>query len=227
LGHLTPWGGESLDLYTGTVHLHTVDCSVPVAPGLNMEVVRSYHSEPYFNDFVSHRHYANNNPYVYQDPEGQFAFLIPLINFVVRAVSVAIIAYDTYNAYQTDGVAGAVEEGAYSAASSVVPGGKAAMVPFKKVGKSALNRAVSKIDDITKPGSKLLNIKTDVPRSEFEKNLLNSGFAKSTSKDGNVNIWINGNKKYTIRDFSKSTDGPTAEVFKNNKPTSKIRLGDE
>ncbi|RZR04097.1 hypothetical protein D8T43_21285, partial [Vibrio vulnificus] len=88
-------------------------------------------------------------------------------------------------------------------------------------------RTVSKIDDITKPGSKLPNIKTDVPKSEFEKNLMDNGFTKSTSKDGSVNIFTNGDKKYTTRDFSKSTDGPTAEVFKNNQPTSKIRLGDE
>jgi hypothetical protein len=61
----------------------------------------------------------------------------------------------------------------------------------------------------------------------FEKNLLDNGFTKSTSKDGNVNIFTNGNKKYSTRGFSKSTDGPTAEVFKNNQPVSKIRLGDE
>ncbi len=36
----------------------------------------------------------------------------------------------------------------------------------------AAKRTVSKIDDITKPGSKLPNIKTDIPKSEFEKNLL-------------------------------------------------------
>ena len=89
------------------------------------------------------------------------------------------------------------------------------------------NRTVSKIDDITKPGSKLPNIKTDVPQSEFEKNLLDNGFSKSTSKDGNVNIFTSGDKKYTTRDFSKSTAGPTAEVFIHNKPVSKIRLGDE
>ena len=89
------------------------------------------------------------------------------------------------------------------------------------------NRTASKIDDITKPGSKLPNIKTDVPKSEFETSLLDSGFTKSTSKDGSVTIFINGEKKYTTRNFSKSTDGPTAEVFINNKPVAKIRLGGE
>jgi len=92
---------------------------------------------------------------------------------------------------------------------------------------NAANRTVSNIDNITKPSSRLPNIKTDVPKSEFEKNLIDNGFTKSTSKDGNVNILTNGDKKYTTRDFSKSTDGPTAEVFKNNQPVSKIRLEDE
>lgn len=94
-------------------------------------------------------------------------------------------------------------------------------------GGEVANRAVSEIDDKTKPGSKLPNIKTDVPKSEFEKNLVDNGFSKSTSKDGNVNIFTSGDKKYSTRDFSNSTNGPTAEVFKNNQPVSKIRLGDE
>jgi hypothetical protein len=96
-----------------------------------------------------------------------------------------------------------------------------------KVANGVANRTVSKIEYITKPGSKLPNIKTDVPRSEFEKNLLDGGFSKSTSKDGNVNIFTSGDRKYTTRDYSKSTGGSTAEVFKNNQPVSKIRLGDE
>ncbi len=96
-----------------------------------------------------------------------------------------------------------------------------------KVGDDVTNRTVSEIEDITKLGSKLPNIKTDVPKSEFEKNLLDNGFTKSLSKNGKVNIFTKADTKYTTRDFSKSTDGPTAESFKNNQPTSKIRLGDE
>ncbi len=57
LGQLTPWDAESLDLYTGAIHVDAVDFSAPVAPGLNMEVVRSYHSEPYFNDLTNHKHH--------------------------------------------------------------------------------------------------------------------------------------------------------------------------
>ena len=95
-----------------------------------------------------------------------------------------------------------------------------------KVGKAA-NKTSTKIDYITKPGSKITNIKTNVPKSEFEKNLAGSGFTKSTSKDGVVNVFTKGDKKVTTREFSKSTNGPTAEVFMNNRPTSKIRLEDE
>jgi len=62
---------------------------------------------------------------------------------------------------------------------------------------------------------------------EFEKNLVNNGFTKSTSKDGSVNIFISGDKKYTTRNFSRSTNGPAEEAFKNNQKISKIRLGDE
>jgi hypothetical protein len=73
----------------------------------------------------------------------------------------------------------------------------------------------------------LPNIETDVPQSEFEQNLIDNGFNKSKSKDGIVNIFTKGDKKYTTRDFSNSTDGPTAEVFSNNNKLAKIRLGDE
>ncbi len=91
------------------------------------------------------------------------------------------------------------------------------------------NRAVSNIKDITKPGSKLPNIKTDAPKSEFEKNLLGDGFSQSTipTKNGPINVFNKGEKKFTTRSFSNSTDGPTAEVFKNNRPLSKIRLGEK
>jgi hypothetical protein len=92
---------------------------------------------------------------------------------------------------------------------------------------AAAKRTVSSVEDVTISGSKLPNIKTDVPKSEFEKNLIENGFSKSTSKDGLVNILTKGDKKYSTRDFSKSTDGPTAETFINNVPVSKIRLGNE
>ncbi|WP_419608410.1 hypothetical protein [Thiolapillus sp.] len=112
------------------------------------------------------------------------------------------------------------------AVTTVGTGGTIQVIRGVKALKS-LRRIVSNIEEITTPGSKLRNFKTDVSISEFEKNLLGNGFAKSTSRDGVVNIFMKGNKKYTTRVFSNSTGGPTAEVFKSNRPISKIRLGDE
>ncbi|WP_404409146.1 hypothetical protein LG272_01395 [Pseudidiomarina marina] len=53
--------------------------------------------------------YANNNPYKYTDPDGEFVFL------AIAAVGAAITAYDTYQTYQN--------EGAGAAAKSLAVGG--------------------------------------------------------------------------------------------------------
>ena len=178
-----------------------------------------------FNKYI----YANNNPYKYKDPDGKFPILIAI-------PIVAAALFTTNNAQaptsindlspmmdtKTFEVASILEAGSVSWAATA----RSLSAASKSASQSVTNKTVSKINDITKPGSKLPNIKTDVPKGEFEKNLMDNGFTKSTSKDGSVNIFTNGDKKYTTRDFSKSTDGPTAEVFRNNQPTSKIRLGD-
>jgi hypothetical protein len=44
---LTPSPNESIDLYTGTLKLHYVDFSTPIAPGLNLELHRIYDSTIY------------------------------------------------------------------------------------------------------------------------------------------------------------------------------------
>ena len=70
------------------------------------------------------------------------------------------------------------------------------------------------------------NRDTDVPKEEFEKNLENSGFEKSSSKDGKINFFDKNGKRYSTRDTSKS-NRPTAEFRKNAKskdPDIKIRL---
>ncbi len=97
---------------------------------------------------------------------------------------------------------------------------------YKKFDKNN-KRIISQAKDITDPRSKLSNIQTDVTKQEFENNLIDNGYLKSISKDGNVSIFTKDETKYTTRSYSKSTNGPTAEVFKNNKPTKKIRLGEE
>lgn len=165
--------------------------------------------------------YANNNPYRYVDPDGNSPLEWGFIAGDVVSLGVNI-GIGNYGAAAWDVVNIGLDIFAPPGVSQASHVLKGAVLAGK-----ATKRTVSKIDDITKPGSKLPNIKTDVSKSEFEKNLLNNGFAKSTSKDGSVNIFSSGNKKFTTRGFSKSTDGPTAEVFRNNRPISKIRLGDE
>lgn len=76
---------------------------------------------------------------------------------------------------------------------------------------------------ITK-GTSIPNRQTKVTRMEFESNLISSGFTKTLSKDGKVSIFDNGKTKYTVRDFSSSIGGPTAEIIQNGETTLKIRL---
>lgn len=45
--NLTPSPNEEIDLYSGSFKLHYTDFAVPVAPGLNMEVHRTYNSSLY------------------------------------------------------------------------------------------------------------------------------------------------------------------------------------
>ena len=65
--------------------------------------------------------YANNNPYKYVDPDGKLPifFAIPLL---LKAVDVGVTAYDTYQAYRSEGVEGAAKELATAAVASVIPG---------------------------------------------------------------------------------------------------------
>ena len=81
----------------------------------------------------------------------------------------------------------------------------------------------SRYEDVTK-GRSVPNHATDVSRVDFGRNLEANGFSKSTSQDGTVAIYQKDNMKYTVRDTSSSTGGPTAEVFKDGELVGKIRL---
>jgi len=156
--------------------------------------------------------YANNNPYKYVDPNGEFAilpFLLPVAETALVYTGEAILGV-LVGVGLVEGVNAVLNENTEEDGSNDNP----------------TDRDVSQIEDITEPGARTPNIRTDVPRSEFEDNLLDSGFTKGTSKDQKVNIFTKGDKKFTTRDFSNSTNGPTADVFKNGDPKSKIRLGD-
>ena len=89
-----------------------------------------------------------------------------------------------------------------------------------------------RVQDITNPGAKSPNFQVDKTRSQFEKHLTDNGFDKksvSTPK-GDINIFSkNGQKEFTTRGFSKSTDGPSGEIFTggSNRASAKIRFLDE
>jgi len=83
--------------------------------------------------------------------------------------------------------------------------------------------ASSGIKYVTRSGS-ITNIETDLTPQEFGKNLEESGFTKSTSKDGSVTNYVKGARKYSVYSKSASTGGPSAQVFENGQTIAKIRL---
>ncbi|UNE69126.1 RHS repeat-associated core domain-containing protein (plasmid) [Leptospira interrogans] len=97
-------------------------------------------------------------------------------------------------------------------------------------GNGGINSKISSsYKDVSENRTRVPNRGTDVSKSEFETNLRKNGWNEKLSDDGTANIFTKDNKKYTTRDNAKSTQGPTAEYFKD--PSSKtanikIRLKD-
>jgi hypothetical protein len=79
----------------------------------------------------------------------------------------------------------------------------------------------SQYQDTTNPGS-IRNIKTDVSKADFIKNMQASGYKVTTS--GNATILDNGVNRYTVYDVARSTGGPTAVRSVGGEQTLKIRL---
>ena len=170
--------------------------------------------------------YVGGDPINVVDPSGQIAF-IPII---------PIAAFKAYSVYATAReVSETLSDNCLSTDQKAFRLGVGLTVGRFTKSLNAVRQfatkggggAVSKIEDVTQKGSKLRNIKTDVPKSEFEKNLLDNGFKQNTSKDGLVNVFNKGDKTITTRTFANSTKGPTAETFVNKVPKTKIRLGSE
>lgn len=61
--------------------------------------------------------YANNNPYKYTDPDGEFVFL------AIAVVGAAITAYDTYQTYQNEGAGAAAKSLAVGGVITAATGG--------------------------------------------------------------------------------------------------------
>jgi hypothetical protein len=80
--------------------------------------------------------------------------------------------------------------------------------------RTPLTGVSSLYDDVTRTGSRYANRATDVSKAGFEKNLIDSGWARSVSKDGKTIILQKDGAKYVLRDGAKSTGGPTADYYK-------------
>ncbi len=179
--------------------------------------------------FFNRYWYASGNPYKYTDPDGRCG-----AGGICKSLGRAEVAHPAAAARVRPLIAGVaaagivevVTDGAGTSAAAKLLKGAVRAARSVKTAEKAVSKA-SRIEDVTKPGSKLPNIKTDVSKGKFEKNLGDSGYAKSTSKDGKVNVFTKGDKKYATRNSSKSTKGPTADVSVKDEPVSKIRLKDE
>jgi RHS repeat-associated protein len=79
----------------------------------------------------------------------------------------------------------------------------------------------TQIEDSTNPGG-IRNIRTDVSKEDFIKNMEASGY--KATRSGTAIILDNGVNRYTVYDIAKSTGGPTAVRSVGGKQTLKIRL---
>jgi len=96
-------------------------------------------------------------------------------------------------------------------------------------GKSASavsNAAKSAYSNVSRSRS-VLNIASDVTKSEFITNLEKNGYARALSRDGKALILRNSaGEHYVVRDVAKSVTGPTADYYNaaSKAINAKIRL---
>ncbi|EOQ04467.1 RHS repeat domain-containing protein, partial [Bacillus cereus] len=145
--------------------------------------------------------YADNNPVMMVDPDGHLAWFVPV------AIHGARIAAPHVGRFVGKQLAK-----------------RAVKKPLQY--KGTIGNKTSSYKDVTKPGSIVRNRKTNLSRSQFEKNLSNNGWKTSKSKDGNVSIMMKNGAKYIVRNNAKSTKKPTADYTPKGKKraTLKIRL---
>ena len=95
--------------------------------------------------------YANNNPYLFVDPDGRAAFPLAVVApAVVKGADIYFTIQDLHNAYDTGGTGGLAAAVAINSALNVVPGLKSAT---KLYSKSRFGKIGKKIDDGAMSGS--------------------------------------------------------------------------
>jgi len=92
------------------------------------------------------------------------------------------------------------------------------------IGGKAATGSTSLYDDVTRAGSRFLNRLTNVTKSQFEKNLIDSGFTRSISKDGKAIILEKDGARYILRDGAKSTGGATADYYKPGSTSIDLKI---
>jgi hypothetical protein len=175
-----------------------------------------------------------NDPINWVDPSGEFAQIA--IGFVSGFVTDVLwqVVIDGHDLscinYKRALIAGAADAAGigllklFSKARRLYKFTKAA----EEVAELAPKSAASLYDDVTRAGSRYVNRATDVTKSQFEKNLIDSGFTRAISKDGKAIILQKDGAKYILRDAAKSTGGATADFYKAGSKSIdlKIRLGE-
>ena len=161
--------------------------------------------------------YANNNPVMLVDPDGHFVWM---------AINAGFAAYDGYKAFKKGGwKAAAIAVGVGLVGGAAFKGAKIAYRVYKA--RRAL-RGIGKVSsykDIT-IGKSIPNRATNVTKNKFVRNLVNAGWKKSISKDGQAIILTKNGQRYSLRKKANSYDGWTANYSPNGKKdTLKIRLG--
>jgi hypothetical protein len=87
--------------------------------------------------------------------------------------------------------------------------------------------AASKYEDITKPGARMKNVRTDVGPTEFGKNLEANGWTRF-ERGPNIEYQKDG-ARYFLRGKAKTVEGWTADYYGpgSKKADIKIRLGED
>lgn len=76
--------------------------------------------------------------------------------------------------------------------------------------------------DITSPGARMANRATNISAREFEKQLLEGGWAKAVGRGGTT--FSKDGARYFLRQGAKSTGGPTADYYMPGSKTADLKL---